>query len=190
MARALGALGARRRRRQRRHRRHRRPDRRRRRDRRSPRRSRAPRRPASPPEHYLDDNNTYAFFDRLGDLIRTGPDRHQRRRPAGHSRRVTDATHDDLLALMRDACTIPPPRASSLQLCGFRATSAPRFKRSSRRSSPPASCSRFAATASACPRRWISSSAGCRPTPPASASSCPSTRSTASGRTSTSPRRT
>jgi hydroxypyruvate reductase len=24
-------------------------------------------------QHYLDDNNTYAFFDRLGDLIRTGP---------------------------------------------------------------------------------------------------------------------
>jgi hydroxypyruvate reductase len=22
---------------------------------------------------YLDDNNTYEFFDRLGDLIRTGP---------------------------------------------------------------------------------------------------------------------
>ena len=22
---------------------------------------------------YLDDNNAYAFFDRLGDLIRTGP---------------------------------------------------------------------------------------------------------------------
>jgi hydroxypyruvate reductase len=26
-----------------------------------------------PPEHYLDNNDTYAFFDRLGDLIRTGP---------------------------------------------------------------------------------------------------------------------
>ncbi|HEY1303067.1 MAG TPA: DUF4147 domain-containing protein [Vicinamibacterales bacterium] len=25
------------------------------------------------PERYLTDNNTYAFFDRLGDLIRTGP---------------------------------------------------------------------------------------------------------------------
>ena len=25
------------------------------------------------PERYLADNNTYAFFDRLGDLIRTGP---------------------------------------------------------------------------------------------------------------------
>jgi hydroxypyruvate reductase len=25
------------------------------------------------PERYLDDNNTYAFFDALGDLIRTGP---------------------------------------------------------------------------------------------------------------------
>jgi hydroxypyruvate reductase len=24
-------------------------------------------------QHHLDDNNTYAFFDRLGDLIRTGP---------------------------------------------------------------------------------------------------------------------
>jgi hydroxypyruvate reductase len=27
------------------------------------------------PESYLRDNNTYAFFDRLGDLIRTGPTR-------------------------------------------------------------------------------------------------------------------
>jgi hydroxypyruvate reductase len=27
------------------------------------------------PEHYLRDNNTYAFFDRLGDLIKTGPTR-------------------------------------------------------------------------------------------------------------------
>jgi hydroxypyruvate reductase len=25
------------------------------------------------PDRYLADNNTYAFFDRLGDLIRTGP---------------------------------------------------------------------------------------------------------------------
>ncbi len=25
------------------------------------------------PDHYLNDNNTYEFFDRLGDLIRTGP---------------------------------------------------------------------------------------------------------------------
>jgi hydroxypyruvate reductase len=25
------------------------------------------------PEHYLNDNNAYAFFDHLGDLIRTGP---------------------------------------------------------------------------------------------------------------------
>lgn len=25
------------------------------------------------PDAYLDDNNTYAFFDRLGDLVRTGP---------------------------------------------------------------------------------------------------------------------
>jgi hydroxypyruvate reductase len=25
------------------------------------------------PDLYLDDNNTYAFFDRLGDLVRTGP---------------------------------------------------------------------------------------------------------------------
>lgn len=25
------------------------------------------------PQQYLDDNNTYAFFDRLGDLVRTGP---------------------------------------------------------------------------------------------------------------------
>ncbi|HXH25178.1 MAG TPA: MOFRL family protein, partial [Vicinamibacterales bacterium] len=25
------------------------------------------------PDVYLRDNNTYAFFDRLGDLIRTGP---------------------------------------------------------------------------------------------------------------------
>ena len=27
------------------------------------------------PESYLRDNNTYAFFDRLGDLIKTGPTR-------------------------------------------------------------------------------------------------------------------
>ena len=25
------------------------------------------------PRQYLDDNNAYAFFDRLGDLVRTGP---------------------------------------------------------------------------------------------------------------------
>ena len=25
------------------------------------------------PEAYLENNDTYAFFDRLGDLIRTGP---------------------------------------------------------------------------------------------------------------------
>ena len=25
------------------------------------------------PDDYLSDNNTYVFFDRLGDLIRTGP---------------------------------------------------------------------------------------------------------------------
>jgi hydroxypyruvate reductase len=25
------------------------------------------------PQRYLDDNDTYAFFDRLGDLVRTGP---------------------------------------------------------------------------------------------------------------------
>ena len=25
------------------------------------------------PDDYLRDNNTYVFFDRLGDLIRTGP---------------------------------------------------------------------------------------------------------------------
>jgi glycerate 2-kinase len=25
------------------------------------------------PERYLLDNNTYAFFDRLGDLVKTGP---------------------------------------------------------------------------------------------------------------------
>jgi hydroxypyruvate reductase len=25
------------------------------------------------PETYFADNNTYEFFDRLGDLIRTGP---------------------------------------------------------------------------------------------------------------------
>jgi hydroxypyruvate reductase len=25
------------------------------------------------PAQYLADNNSYAFFDRLGDLIRTGP---------------------------------------------------------------------------------------------------------------------
>ena len=25
------------------------------------------------PDSYLRDNNTYAFFDRLGDLIKTGP---------------------------------------------------------------------------------------------------------------------
>jgi len=27
------------------------------------------------PDSYLRDNNTYAFFDRLGDLIKTGPTR-------------------------------------------------------------------------------------------------------------------
>jgi glycerate 2-kinase len=27
------------------------------------------------PNSYLRDNNTYAFFDRLGDLIKTGPTR-------------------------------------------------------------------------------------------------------------------
>jgi hydroxypyruvate reductase len=26
-----------------------------------------------PPEHYLDHNNSYVFFDAIGDLIRTGP---------------------------------------------------------------------------------------------------------------------
>jgi hydroxypyruvate reductase len=25
------------------------------------------------PERYLDNNDSYRFFDRLGDLIRTGP---------------------------------------------------------------------------------------------------------------------
>ncbi len=34
-------------------------------------RARRPR--VSLPELYLDHNNTYAFFDRLGDLVRTGP---------------------------------------------------------------------------------------------------------------------
>ena len=38
-------------------------------DTRAARRAARPRRAAD----YLDDNNTYAFFDRLGDLIRTGP---------------------------------------------------------------------------------------------------------------------
>ena len=29
----------------------------------------------APPEAFLRDNDTYAFFDALGDLIRTGPTR-------------------------------------------------------------------------------------------------------------------
>ena len=58
---------------QRRHRRHRRPDRRGRRRRRldDARPGRA--RPACAPAAFLDDNNAYAFFDALGDLIHTGP---------------------------------------------------------------------------------------------------------------------
>ena len=30
-------------------------------------------RPGSPPADFLDDNDAYAFFDALGDLIHTGP---------------------------------------------------------------------------------------------------------------------
>ena len=63
----------RRRARQRRHRRHRRADRRGRRDRRfRPRSTRASTAGLSA-VRYLDDNNAYAFFDALGDLIHTGP---------------------------------------------------------------------------------------------------------------------
>ena len=43
------------------------------------------------PEAFLNDNNTYVFFERLGDLIQDRTDRHERRRLAGYSRRVTDA---------------------------------------------------------------------------------------------------
>jgi hydroxypyruvate reductase len=35
--------------------------------------ARAARLGAGPPAHYLDDNDAYAFFARLGDLITTGP---------------------------------------------------------------------------------------------------------------------
>ena len=62
-----------RRRRERRHRRHRRPDRCRGRHRRSHHDCSGPSAAGLAPEEFLNDNNTYEFFDRLGDLIRTGP---------------------------------------------------------------------------------------------------------------------
>ena len=58
---------------QRRHRRHRRPDRRRRRDRRFDHASPRARRGRLAAGASLADNDAYAFFDALGDLIHTGP---------------------------------------------------------------------------------------------------------------------
>ena len=114
-------------------------------------------------------------FRRAGRSHQHRSDRHERRRPPGSS----GSLGIQCFLVIRfsrscaSGCITPPACASSSKCSRCRATSARRSSGTSSRSSHRATSSKFAGIASACPRRWTSTSAGCRRTRPATASSSP-----------------
>ena len=188
----LAAPGVAGRRRQRRHRRHRRPDRRRRRARRfdDARPRRAP--PASSPEPLSLRQQRLRVFRRAGRSHPHRSDRHERRRPPSNSVSLNSDvfTRSDSRA---DARAGASSRRHARAPAGSQGPAGrPHLVQAAhqvaRRLRRPHSDSR--ASASACPRRWTCTSAGCRRTRPATASSRPSVRSSRPAATSTFPART
>ena len=73
------------------------------------------------PEDYLTDNNTYEFFDRIGDLIRTGPTSTN----VGDLQVILVAAAITTLQRMREAVHHPATARELMQLLACRARSAP-----------------------------------------------------------------